>query len=355
MISCSWIQSIYPWEERLDEKLENYIDKRCKNNLFFINIESQPAVFTLDDGLPETVFSEIRLDESMNIIVVSAQGEFIFDGDRWKIYSMSSSILTEEKKKSDENVLSEVKYQHQVYIGKKDGLFIKGKQKNEWIEIFPSDRNYSWKLSNVNVLQTDSKDRMWFGSNEGAGYFHNGQWKLFTGKEGLPFKYITCIADAPDGEIWFGTRKGAIRTDGTKFYYRFSRRWLPDDQVNDILVEEDGTTRLATNKGMSRITFQSMTLEDVVPWDNNLCLMSMYGLLNYEKYPDNTFEQADEHLQKTGWHVGGKALPIDERCHVRLDRDGFALDATEGSGYSEMEGTIYLLPYYMARYHGLIK
>jgi hypothetical protein len=71
--------------------------------------------------------------------------------------------------------------------------------------------------------------------------------------------------------------------------------------------------------------------------------------------PDNTFEHAVEHIQKIGWHVDGKALPIDERCHVRLDRDGFVLDATEGSGYSEHEGTIYLLPYYMARYHGLIK
>ena len=71
--------------------------------------------------------------------------------------------------------------------------------------------------------------------------------------------------------------------------------------------------------------------------------------------PDNTFELAVEHLQTVGWHVDGRALPINERCHVRLDRDGFALDATEGSGYSEQEGTIYLLPYYMARYHELIK
>ena len=700
------------------------------------------TVFTPEDGLPETIFLEIRSGESGNIIAVSTGGEFIYDGNKWKIFSNLSSNLTTEKKEFDENVTVEVKYQHHVYIGKKDGLFIQGEKEDEWNEIFPADRNYSWKLSNVSVLQVDSKDRLWFGSNEGVGYFHNGQWKLFTGREGLPFKYFTCIADAPDGEIWFGTKKGAIRTDGEKFYYRFSRRWLPDDHVNDILVEEDGTTWLATNKGISRITFQSMTLEDkanlyteqvelrhnrmgfiaqnrltvrydadswepaisdndgmytamygsaqafryavtgnseaktlakrsfdackwlvdithekgfparviipidwpepvneqygheynirkqqedpfwkdivprfvkskdgkylwkcdtssdelaghyffygiyydlvadteeekmlvrevvgditdhlihhgfylqdhdgkptrwadfspeffnsvwgwdqrglnsmmmlsflnvayhvtrenrymeiaemlrekyhyhinamlskmyfppedVVPWDNNLCLMSMYGLLNYEedpellmmyreslenawlhiskqksafwnvlyaaqvdkfnslvdrgiyssgKYfseagpyaeftakefyrtdfktediletlqrlpldligyrmdnrhrldivfdpapgqvvqegwrpvnperPDNTFEQADEHLQKTGWHVDGKALPIDERCHVRLDRDGFALDATEGSGYSEQEGTIYLLPYYMASYHGLIE
>src|SRR5690606_40041505 len=26
--------------------------------------------------------------------------------------------------------------------------------------------------------------------------------------------------------------------------------------------------------------------DNVVPWDNNLCLMSMYGLMNYEKNPE---------------------------------------------------------------------
>jgi len=700
------------------------------------------TVFTSANGLPETEISEILLDESGNILAVSAEEKFTYDGTSWNILSTSSTSLKKEKKELEKDVLSAVDYQKKVFIGKEDGLFMQGKTGNEWIEIFPSDGNYSWKLSKVSVLLADSRDRLWFGSNEGAGYLHEGQWHLFTGKEGLPFKHFTCIAEAADGEIWFGTKKGAIRTDGSSFYYRFSRRWLPDDYVNDILVEQDGTTWLATNKGVSRISFQPMTLEekadlytqqvesrhtrmgfiaqnhlkvrydanswqpaisdndgmytaeygssqafryaatgnpeakklakrsfdackwlteithekgfparviipidwpepvneqygqeynirkqkedpfwkditprfvesadgkylwkcdvssdelaghyffygiyydlvadteeekdrvrevvrditdhlirngfllrdhdglptrwanfspeffnsvygwdqrglnsmmmlsflsvahhvtgdvkyldtakmlrdkhnyhinamlskmyfppeDVVPWDNNLCLMSMYSLLNYEqdpelimmyresleiawlhiskqksafwntlyaaqaikfnklvetgiydsgKYfpeagpftqftakqytkadfrmedvmetlqrlpldligyrmdnrhrldivfdptpgqvvqdgwrpenperPDNTFELSDEQKQKTGWHVDGKALPIDERCHVRLDRDGFVLDATEGSGYSEHEGTMYLLPYYMARYHGFIK
>ncbi|GMV66527.1 MAG: hypothetical protein AMXMBFR75_23230 [Candidatus Hinthialibacteria bacterium] len=60
-----------------------------------------------------------------------------------------------------------------------------------------------------------------------------------------------------------------------------------------------------------------------------------------------------------GWsRVDGKSLPIDERGHVRQDRDGFALDALEGpegSGLSEHEGTFYLLPYYLGRYHGFIE
>jgi len=56
-----------------------------------------------------------------------------------------------------------------------------------------------------------------------------------------------------------------------------------------------------------------------------------------------------------GWsRVDGKAISIKERSHVRQDRDGFALDASEDNGYSEHEGTFFLLPYYMALYHGFI-
>jgi hypothetical protein len=191
--------------------------------------------------------------------------------------------------------------------------------------------------------------------------------------------------------------------------------------------------------------------ENVVPWDNNLSLMSLYGLINYETDPSlllmyrqglevawqhiskqkNAFwdaiyasltnrfaRQADEkmfenkglfpenrlyaskvvkghykgnyrtdfildNLQKVpldligytmdnthrldvvfdsspmqekniGWRVDGYALPIDERGHVRQDRDGFALLASEGDGHDEHEGTFFLLPYYMAYYHGLL-
>jgi len=193
--------------------------------------------------------------------------------------------------------------------------------------------------------------------------------------------------------------------------------------------------------------------DNVVPWDNNLSLMSFYGLINYEKDPElllmyresleyawlhiskqknafwntiygalcqkfssltgqgifdpkvvfpenklyapfksNLYETWDarsedivETLERTpldmvgyemnnshrldivldptpgqedgiGWRYDTYALPVDERGHVRQDRDGFALDYTEvGGGMAEQEGTFYLLPYYMALYHNLIE
>ena len=118
------------------------------------------TVFTSGDGLPVTTFLDIRFGESGKIIAVTPESEFIYDGETWKIISTSSDLSTKEKKEFEGDLLSQVEYQKKVFIGKKDGLFMKGKQKDEWIEIFPSDRNYSWKLSNVSVLLADSKDRL---------------------------------------------------------------------------------------------------------------------------------------------------------------------------------------------------
>ncbi|MEF8845656.1 MAG: two-component regulator propeller domain-containing protein, partial [Bacteroidales bacterium] len=236
-----------------------YTDTKHSNNRF---LQETATVFTEEDGLPAMVFKELRRGKGGTIIALSADEQFIYNGENWEHFSNSLSDLRERKRDCKEDVLCKVEYQEKVYHGKNNGLFRKDKNADEWIEVFPADKNYSWKLSNVNVLKADSKDRLWFGSSEGIGYLYDGQWHLFTGKEGLPYKSFTCIADAPNGDIWFGTTKGAIRTDGKNFHYRFSRRWLPDDHVNDILIEEDGTVWLATDKGISRISFQPITLEE---------------------------------------------------------------------------------------------
>ncbi len=192
--------------------------------------------------------------------------------------------------------------------------------------------------------------------------------------------------------------------------------------------------------------------ENVVPWDNNLSLMSMFGLLNYEENPELllmyrlSLEHAWLHISKQnnafwnvlyasmaghfkqlvdegyfkgkdvfsdagnftsmatqqfseypdlgksikttlqripmdmigykmdnthrldiifdptpaqdptiGWRTDGYAVPVDERGHVRQDRDGFSLLYEEvGGERAEQEGTFFLLPYYMAQYYKLI-
>jgi hypothetical protein len=56
-----------------------------------------------------------------------------------------------------------------------------------------------------------------------------------------------------------------------------------------------------------------------------------------------------------GWSVFNEALPIEERCHIRINSDHFDLDHNQGGGFCEYEGTFYLLPYYLGLYRGFLK
>lgn len=155
-------------------------------------------------------------------------------------------------------VLSAVSYQNSVILGTEKGLYRQTGKKTE--RLFPSTDQYNWALRKVAVVLIDSRNRLWFAAEEGVGYLDGKAWHLFTGKEGLPYNQFTCGAASPDGAVWFGTTRGAIKFENGVFKYRFSRRWLPDDFVNDIAVAKDGTAWLATNNGVGQIKPTPITL-----------------------------------------------------------------------------------------------
>ena len=54
-----------------------------------------------------------------------------------------------------------------------------------------------------------------------------------------------------------------------------------------------------------------------------------------------------------GYRVDGKVLPVDERFFDHWNTDPWRLDYG-GDGRTLASGTVFLLPYYMGRYHGFI-
>jgi hypothetical protein len=54
-----------------------------------------------------------------------------------------------------------------------------------------------------------------------------------------------------------------------------------------------------------------------------------------------------------GYRVDGKVLPVDERFFDHWNTDPWKLDYG-GDGRSLACGSVFLLPYYMGRYHRLI-
>jgi len=171
-----------------------------------------------------------------------------------------ASELLKDLPEDTGDILSTQMLGESMYVGCEGGLFVK--EKGLWNKVLPNDHQYSWSPTQVGALIVDTKGRLWFGCREGVGYKLGESWKLFTGKEGLPYNEFTCAAAGLDGAVWFGTKRGAIRVQDDYFYYRSSRRWLLDDHVLHISVEEKGDAVISTRDGVTRIESREMTFED---------------------------------------------------------------------------------------------
>ncbi len=107
-------------------------------------------------------------------------------------------------------------------------------------------------------------------ANDGRDLIYSSPWSVgciagdgdhwvVTRANGLPYGPVTVIR--PDkGDLWMGTGKGAIKKDHGWHYYQ-GKRWLPDDQVNDILIIDSLRVWIATPNGIAQIKKQTMTLE----------------------------------------------------------------------------------------------
>ncbi|MCF0063288.1 hypothetical protein MUK70_10075 [Dyadobacter chenwenxiniae] len=225
-------------------------------------VQEVVTLHTSATGLPDGKVNHITLMNNQPIASVAGKSTKFNDG-KWTAVAAGKALSQPPIPNiQGTKVLAGVPYKNGWAIGCEDGLYFYQKGKSPE-RIFPKNEHYSWSLRHVTALVMDSKSRLWFGSEEGVGYLDGDKWKLFTGKEGLPYNQFTCAAAGPDGLVWFGTNKGAIEVDQDQFKYRFSRRWLPDDQVNAIAVQTDnGTAWIGTDKGISQITRQSLSLEE---------------------------------------------------------------------------------------------
>ncbi|MCE7041075.1 two-component regulator propeller domain-containing protein [Dyadobacter sp. CY312] len=237
-----------------------YLSAQSAGELKFI--QEVPKIYSSKDGLPNGEIEEIFTQDNTPIAKAGNQ-YFELKADKWKVVSSTSKSKTAPKFaiRPDSKILSSIQYKGGYAIGCEKGLYLYNNAK-KLARVFPENEKYNWALRNVNALVTDSKGRLWFGADEGVGYLDGTEWKLFAGKEGLPFNRFTCAAAAPDGAVWFGTEKGVIEVKDDYFKYRASRRWLPSDKVNDITVTKNGTVWIATDKGVGSIIPVTMTFDD---------------------------------------------------------------------------------------------
>ncbi|ACT95514.1 ligand-binding sensor domain-containing protein [Dyadobacter fermentans] len=104
--------------------------------------------------------------------------------------------------------------------------------------------------------------KLWVGGLGGVTIQHNARKEAeLRTTDGIPSTYVTAVRLAPDSSMWVGTQNGVVRfwKDGRRSLL-FSRRWLVDDQVNDIAFDNEDNAWIATPQGVSAIKKRRMTL-----------------------------------------------------------------------------------------------
>jgi Two component regulator propeller len=115
---------------------------------------------------------------------------------------------------------------------------------------------------NLFGMEYTNSDQLWVGGLGGISVYENDKWiQSYTPENGLPTVWVKCIKKDQDGKMWVGTTLGVTRYDGKEWSLRHSRRWLINDEVNDIAFDKFGNAWLATSNGVSAIMRKELTLE----------------------------------------------------------------------------------------------
>ncbi|MBI5091050.1 MAG: hypothetical protein HZB26_01240 [Candidatus Hydrogenedentes bacterium] len=196
------------------------------------------------------------LSADRSTLVASGAGLFRLDGQAFVLDGQLDTLLGASKQVNQVATGRE----GVIAVAAAAGLFMQ-KPGAAWEAVYPSEGVRSWAPRDVRGVAFDRAGRLWFASPQGVGCLDK-EWKLYTGYEGLPYDDFTMIAPGEDGVVWFGTRLGAIRYNGSNWEYRQGLRWLPDDDVRSIAVTPEGHAWFATAKGAGVIERKTMTLAE---------------------------------------------------------------------------------------------
>jgi hypothetical protein len=198
---------------------------------------------------PQPPVSEICTDNSGDY-ALGPFGIWQFVTNRWEKqdYNIARSVR---------DALSDNK--GNLWVATDAGLYL---CRNSQIRLF---QDVSELIScNAKALAIDPEGLLWTGVLGGVSVRDSiSLIRNLTPEDGIPSANINCISVAPDSVVWVGTAAGIVRYAGDGSHsIRFSKRWLADNNVNDIAFDASGNAWIATANGVSEIKRRLVTLED---------------------------------------------------------------------------------------------
>ena len=197
-----------------------------------------------------------RVAIGAKLLLATDAGLYVLGGKKFTLDAGLTRLLGDNKSVRQVAVAADGR----LAVAAMSGLFLK-RGGGTWSAVYPRNASRSWAPHDVRGVTFDSQDRLWFASPQGAGC-EAGDWRLYTGADGLPYSDFTALTAGENGAVWFGTQRGSIRFNGHDWESRQGRRWLPDDDVRSIAVTNNGDAWFATSAGAGVIERHPMTLAE---------------------------------------------------------------------------------------------
>jgi len=212
---------------------------RLRNNSW-VTISSQPAADVCE-----------HLGE---VIVASSQ-------DLWRVRENKLELLTSTQ--SPFPITRLASYSETLYLHGSGRLTIVDGDsiglRNVWN--WSAEKVWDWgELPSPNTRDLLSLgSRLYIATDRGLGVLRGMALTSIRGEDGLCYEDTTCLAKGFGGDLWIGTRRGAIRQTRKAFHYFAGQRWLPNDHVNAI-ASSDRVVFIATDRGLGIIEYEPYTL-----------------------------------------------------------------------------------------------
>lgn len=145
-----------------------------------------------------------------------------------------------------------------LWLATNDGLL--RRMDGKWINMDDNLMAFGLKRKYFTLESRNESAEILFGGLFSVGCLaENGNHWILRGADGLPYGPIISVKTFGN-DLWLGTPKGVIKKDQQWHYYA-GKRWLPNDQINDILPIDEHTAWIATPEGISQIQEVEMTLD----------------------------------------------------------------------------------------------
>ncbi len=244
----------YSVKDGLANNVVRAIGQDSKNTLWFATREGLSSFngkqfhsYHVKDGLPADYIRDIKQDSMGNMWLATLNGASKFnptdDTIKFENFSFKDTI--------DENsIWSILVDQHENVWFCTTGNGVIKLEKNQIHHFSETDGLIS---NEVFCVAEDHKGNLWFGTKEGVSRFNGSTFTNFTTEEGLSDYAVWTIVEDRDGNLWFGTNKGVDCFDG-KFWRNYnSKNGLVGNEMNihSSIVDNAGDLWFGTVEGVT--------------------------------------------------------------------------------------------------------